>query len=143
MPQLLIYWVFFGRDCPFPLGYRAAGLYLTQQPENLKCKLPSMVAVSSLQKNPPVQISPCLCSGRRFPPALCLPCQVPGAHKGSGKAQTLQDLKLQICSWNDWTLSLITSHLSVYFQIIFFLKNKEKYYTVADDGEMEEPGKDL
>lgn len=50
---------------------------------------------------------------------------------------------LQICSWDDWTLSLITSHLSLCFQIIFFLKKKEKYYTVADDGEVEGPGKHL
>lgn len=110
------------------------------QPENFKCKLSGITAVLSLQKEmtkwhptQTEQISPCLSYGQRlFAP--CLHCQVSGAHKVSEKAQTLQDLALQICSWDDWTLSLITSHLSLCFQIIFFLKKKEKHYTVADDG---------
>lgn len=84
-----------------------------------------------------------VCAGVEDFLLLRLPCQVPGAHKGSGKAQTLQDLMLHICSWDEWILSLITSHLSLCFQIIFFFKKKGKYYTVADDGEVEEQGKDL
>lgn len=105
-----------------------------QAPKHKSC----VVSAKRKRKQTPnptqtVPVSPCLSYGQRLL-APCLHCQVSGAHKGSGKAQTLQDFTLQRCSWGDWTLYLITSHLSLYFQIIFFLKKKEKHYAVADDG---------
>lgn len=80
-----------------------------------------MTAVFSLQKK--VQISPC--RGEDF---LLLPAFLAKSPEARGFRQGSNSTELFVAhsSWDDQTLSLITSHLSLCFHILFLLEKKEK-----------------